>query len=106
MEKNSQQNRENTTNSKEAHQLANPYILEWIRALDKLKKNGASDTSFSVIEKKEFLSGILVAQEKELEFLNEISKWHEEFSVAYIKMVDKRREALMISNKDLRKVLK
>lgn len=88
-------------NPQEAHQIANPEILE---ILEDLEEWEADNWAIEYIHP--FLKGILIAQEKELNFLNEISKWHEEFSVAYIKMVDKRREALKISCKDLRRVLK
>lgn len=84
-------------NVEKYHQIANPEILYFLN----LKKNWIVNT-----ESKLVLKGILIAQEMELSFLNKISKWHEEFSVAYIKMVDERREALKISCEDLRRVLK
>ena len=88
-------------NVEKYHQIANPEILKVLKVMVKGKEfNFKKGVSFCV------LRGILIAQEMELSFLNEISKWHEEFSIAYIKMVDERREALKISNEDLRKVLK
>lgn len=106
-------------NPQEAHQIANPEILKLLEGCGCFY-NGVTefDKCFSLTKEtgiflnnlcpicENKLKGILIAQEKELEFLNEISKWHEEFSVAYIKMVDERREALKISCEDLRKVLK
>lgn len=87
--------------TEKAHQIANPEILKVLKVMVKGKEfSFKKGVSFCV------LKGILIAQEKELNFLNEISRWHEEFSVAYIKMVDERREALKISNEDLRRVLK
>lgn len=88
-------------NPREAHQIANPEILRTIKICP--EKDNKGNICFYCKRK---LQGILIAQEKELNFLNEISRWHEEFSIAYIKMVDERREALKISNEDLRKVLK
>lgn len=86
--------------TEDAHQIANPYILIL------LEKFNNKEYAFTTKYEYHTLGGILIAQEKELSFLDEISKWHEEFSVAYIKMVDNRREALKISCQDLRKVLK
>jgi len=96
--------------TEKAHQIANPEIIIRVKELKKLKKNGVSDTSFSVIEKKEFIRGILIAQEKEIEFLEQmVEYWEDEDSDLWqpvLGHMKKRLEALKISCQDLRRVLK
>ena len=93
-------------NPQEAHTIANPEIIIRVKELKKLKKNGVSDTSFSVIEKKEFIRGILIAQEKEVEFLTSEFFIYLGIDNKYQTIkVRKRLEALKISCEDLRKVL-
>ena len=94
-------------NTQEAHTIANTEIIIRIKELKKLKKNGVSDTSFSVIEKKEFIKGILIAQEKEVEFLTSEFFIYLAIDNKYQTIkVRKRLEALKISCEDLRRVLK
>ena len=94
-------------NPQDAHQIANPEIIIRVKELKKLKKNGVSDTSFSVIEKKEFIKGILIAQEKEVEFLTSEFFIYLGIDNKYQTIkVRKRLEALKLSCQDLRRVLK
>lgn len=79
--------------TEEAHQIANeniPKILEYLKYQIDIKGN------------KCVLQGILIAQEKELEFLEDFKRNNLEFD----KELNDRLEALKISNEDLRKVLK
>jgi len=97
-------------NPQDAHQIANPEIIIRVKELKKLKKNGVSNTSFSFIKLNSFLKGILIAQEKEIEFLEQmVEYWEDEDSDLWqpvLGHMNKRLEALKISCQDLRRVLK
>lgn len=80
--------------SKEAHQIANRQIS----CLLDLEKTKVLRTEARMI-----LKGILIAQEKEIEFLEtEIKNEGEECAL----IINNRLEALKLSCQDLRKVLK
>lgn len=85
-------------NVEKYHQIANPEILDFL----KIQK------SFILRrEAKLVLKGILIAQEKEYKFLEDLC-WilQDVLAKETAKLINKRLEALKISNEDLWKVLK
>lgn len=97
-------------NTQDAHQIANEKLSNWVKEFEKLKKNGVSDTSFSLMKLNSFLRGILSSQEKEIEFIGQmIDFWEVDDSDLWLPVLEhmkKRLEALKISCQDLRRVLK
>lgn len=102
----------------EAHQIANPEILKIFKKRDILEKirlsrrkigsKGQVLDNYNLEQTEEFvLQGILIAQEKEYKFLEDLC-WilQDVLAKETAKLINKRLEALKISNEDLRKVLK
>lgn len=95
-------------NPQQAHQLANPKILKLLNELNHVKICIICGDFIGLVKSE--LKGILIAQEKEVEFLGKEIKFNSRKECFYcsdrFNKIIKRLEALKISNEDLRKVLK
>ena len=92
-------------NTQEAHQIANPTILEILEDLKHIKESQADTWAVEYVNP--ILKGILIAQEKEIEFLTSEFFIYLGIDNKYQTIkVRKRLEALKLSCQDLRRVLK
>jgi len=101
-------------NPQDAHQIANPEIFRYINGCNTSStKDGAcfgKEKGNLCDDCKSTLKGILIAQEKEIEFIGQmIEFWEVDDSDLWLPVLGhmkKRLEALKISCQDLRRVLK